>query len=118
MHDVQIINPNVEEIPKDMEIYQPAMPWLTPGIYLAQRVFDNPEVRFVGERYQSDYLQIVVVLNSDPEALLDNIFSIEQKMFKKFDKLRFDVRIRVIPPSDNIELIKLSSIVHFDKNDL
>lgn|SRR3989338_1103680 len=118
MYDIELTNPTIEETPKDVEITQPAMPWLTPGIYLAQRVFESSEVRFVGERFESDYLQTVVVLNDDPESLLDQIFTIEQKMFDKFGKLRFDVRIRVISPTENIDLIKCSSIVHFDKDDL
>lgn len=115
MPDVEFLNPAVEDIPTDVEITQPSMPWLTPGIYLAQRVFDSDNVRFVGERYESDYIQIVVVLNNDPEELLEKIFAIENKMFDKFKKLRFDVRVRVVPPNENIDLIKNSCIIHFDK---
>ena len=99
MQNVEFINPALEENPNDVEITQPMVPWLTPGIYLAQRIFDSPLVRFVGERYESDYLQTVVVLDGDPEDLLEKIFSVEQKMFEKFGKLRFDVRVSVISPT-------------------
>ena len=105
MPEVELLNPSFVEEPNFVELTQPAV-WVTPGMYLAQRIFDFPQVRFVGERYESDYLQTVVVLENDPEDVLNAIFTTEQEMFRKFGRLRFDVRVRVIPLSANFDLIK------------
>lgn len=115
MAEVELINSAILDSPDLLEITQP-ISWLTPGIFMAQNIFDSSLVRFVGERYESDYLQTVVVLNDDPEELLNRVFSVEQEMFKKFGKLRFDVRVRVIPSSESIDLIKHSTVVHFERN--
>lgn len=91
--------------------------WQTPGLYLAQRIADNPLVHYVGEEIHPDCLQIVVVVDDDPEELIDKIFSIEQEMYKKFTKLRFDMRLRVVPNGDNIEVIKNETIGHYDREE-
>lgn len=112
---VELYDPLSEIIPSHSEITQPVAHWLTPGMYLAQRIFDNPLVRFIGERYESEYLQTIVVLDDDPEETVDRIFEIEQKMFHKFGRTQFDIRVRVVPVDENIDLIKKSSIVHIDR---
>src|SRR5574341_2168004 len=80
--------------------------WQTPGLYLAQRISCNPLVRFIGEIVQSDYIQVIVVVDDDTEELIDKIFSVEQEMYQKFNKLKFDLRLRVMSVDEDIELIK------------
>lgn len=91
--------------------------WQTPGLYLAQKIASDPLVHYVGEEIHPDCLQVIVVVDDDQEELVDKIFSVEQEMYKKFTKLRFDMRLRVIPPSDNIEVIKNETIGHYDRED-
>ena len=65
---------------------------MTPGLYFAQKITNNQLVRFIGEKFQVDYLQIIIVIDNDPDELLNEIFSIEQEMYKEFEWIRFDVR--------------------------
>ena len=119
--NIILIDPIRESEKNDQktEITQPLnleAQWQTPGLYLAQRVANNSLVRFVGERVQTDYLQIIIVVDDDPDELLDNIFTVEQEMYKKFNKLQFDVRVRVIPVNEDLELIKKTTIGHYDRS--
>lgn len=111
-------DPQVDTIPGLVEISQPiglAAQWQTPGLYLAQRVAGNSLVRFIGEKLQPDYLQVIVVIDEDPEELLDAIFTVEQKMYQKFSGLRFDIRVRVIPEETAIETIRQSALVRYQR---
>ncbi len=115
----EIYDPEFQELPTEIEISQPmnvSAQWQTPGLYIAQRIFQDPLIRFIGEKYERDCLLTIIVLDSDPEQLLNKIFSIEQEMFKIFDGLRFDIRVRVIPLSEEISLIKKSTVAHFNRN--
>lgn len=91
--------------------------WQTPGLYLTDKMASNSLVRFIGEKMQTDYLQTIIVVDDDPENLVDNIFSVEQEMYKKFKNLRFDVRLRVIPINENIEIIQKSTINLYDREE-
>ena len=48
---------------------------------------------------------------------MEVIFSVEQEMYRKFTKLRFDLRLRVVPKGNNIEVIKNETIGRYDKYD-
>ncbi len=89
--------------------------WQTPGLYLAQKIVHNPLVRFIGEIIQSDYIQVIVVVDDDAEELIDKIFSLEQEMYQKFHKLKFDLRLRVMSADEDIELIKTTTINRYDR---
>lgn len=91
--------------------------WQTPGLYLAHRIASNPLVRFIGEKMQVDYLQTIIVVDDDPEELVDKIFSVEQEIYEKFKNLRFDVRLRVISSEENIEVIQKSTIHLYDREE-
>ncbi len=89
--------PEYEQVqqPQDLEAR-----WQTPGLYLAERIASYPSVRFVGEKMQPDYNQVIVVADDDSEVLLKQLFSIEREMYGVFSGLRFDCRLRVIPSSN------------------
>lgn len=89
--------------------------WQTPGVCIAEEIKGYPKVRFVGEKMQVDYMQTIIVLDDDPEDLLDKIFSTEQKMYKDFENLRFDLRVRVIPENETIDLIRKNTIIYYDR---
>ena len=117
-HAVEIFNPDFKDLPCYVEVSQPyglSAEWQTPGLYLAKQISSDSSVRFVGEKYESDYLQTIIILDDDPESLLDKIFSMEQRMYEKFKGLRFDVRVKVIPIDKEIDLIKNSTIIHFER---
>lgn len=90
--------------------------WLTPGVYIAQKIANNAFVRFIGDKMQEDYLQTILVIDDDPEDLLNKAFSLEQEIYKRFKGLRFDLRVRVIPPKDDIATIKNSTITQYDRD--
>ena len=119
--DVTLFDPQKEldKSAEKAEVYQPILleaQWQTPGLYLAQKVARNSLVRFVGENLQTDFIQVIIVVDDDPEDLVDSIFSAEQEMYNKFKKLRFDVRLRVIPVKESIEIIKKATIRNYDKD--
>lgn len=76
-NQIQLYDPQRENLPSDVEVSQPygiAANWQTPGLYMAQKISDNRKIRFVGEKYEADYLQTILVLDNDPEDLLDQVF--------------------------------------------
>lgn len=77
------------------ETYQ----WLTPGAHVAQAVCTRPEVRLVLERLDADRYSVFVVLDEDPEDLLDQIIDAEHDLYTRFRWLPFDIRI-MKPPHD------------------
>lgn len=89
--------------------------WMTPGLYFAQKITNNQLVRFIGEKFQVDYLQIIIVIDNDPDELLNEIFSIEQEMYKEFEWIRFDVRVRVIDKEEDINIIRKSTLSRYNR---
>lgn len=73
--------------------------WSTPGTVIAAAVANRPEVRFVTESFDEDRCRIVVVLDDDPEDLLDLVIETEREVHRDFAGLPFDVRITK-PPKD------------------
>ena len=121
-NNITLVDPNAKDEFKHEEIEVAENKylkhqWQTPGLYLAQKIASNPLVHYVGEEIHPDCIQIVVVVDDDPEELVDKIFSVEQEMYRKFTKLRFDMRLRVIPNEDNIEVIKSETIGHYDREE-
>jgi len=118
--DINLVDSNIKLTSDDTaEVKQPVYfeaYWQTPGKYLAGEIASHPLVRFIGERIQTDYLQTVIVIDDNPEVLLDKIFSLEQKLYTKFKGLRFDVRVRTIPPSEDIETIKNPTLFYYDRD--
>ena len=89
--------------------------WQTPGIYISDAIKHRPEVKYIGEKYLKDYLQTIVVLTEDPENLLDLIFETEHKLYKKFKNLKFDIRVRVVSPDEDISALEKSTVCLFEK---
>ena len=88
----------------------------TPGMYLSQKIFGTTLLRCVAEKFKQDHYQISVILDDDPEELLDLIFETEQKIFKKNLGVKVDIRVSVFPPQKNISYIIENSIVHYDRS--
>lgn len=111
----KIITPNIERLEVNQPLWFESR-WQTPGLYLAQRIANNPQVHFIGDKIYMEYIQTIIVIDNDPEELLDKILSLEQEIYKRFEGLRFDLRIRVIPSKDDINTIKNSTIIQYDRD--
>lgn len=68
--------------------------WLTPGSLIAQWVASIPHVRFVAERLEGIRYAVFVVLDDDPEEVLDAIFQAEQEVMRHVPNMTFDMRVR------------------------
>src|SRR5258708_23856352 len=101
MSPIVFKDPTVIEGPKPNVITTQPHPlfafWQTPGLYFAERISSNPNVRFVGALVEKDHIQVIIVIDSDPEELLDKIFSVEEEMYSLPKSLRFHCRVRVVP---------------------
>jgi len=111
---------NSKSIPysKEISISQLMKEWQTPGLYLQQKINNNPLVRLIGEIYYQEYLQVVIVIDDDPEKLLDKIFTIEREMYNNFKEINFDLRVRVINKEEQIEDIKQSLIIRYERKEV
>ena len=67
--------------------------WVTPGRTIAGAISHRPEVRLVVERLEADRYAVFVILDSDPEDLLDEILEAERVVFLRPRGLPFDLRI-------------------------
>ena len=115
--EVTLIDPQVIPFPSTVVI-EPQMglgEWLTPGLYLAQQIASNSLVRFVGEKVEQEYLQVMVVIDSDPDELLNKIFSIEQEMYTSFKGLRFDIRVQTSKEANLIDQFKMSWLERYKR---
>ena len=95
--DAKIKNKNIEKPINDIKVIT-NLSWQTPGIYLAQKIFGRKELRCIAEKFKIDHYQIYVILDDDPEELLDLIFDTEKKIFQKFSGVKVDIRVSVFPP--------------------
>ena len=91
--------------------------WLTPGVHVFQAVAGRPEVRMVVERLEKDRYSVFVVLDSDPEDLLDAIFDAERELYSRSGGLPFDVRVMRPGPAWSPADLRTDSICHFDRAD-
>lgn len=89
--------------------------WLTPGRHLASRVRQRQEVRAVLERLEPDRYSVFVILDKDPEELLDSIYEAESELYALFPKTPFDVRVMCPGPDWSAEDLRRESIAHYDR---
>jgi hypothetical protein len=87
--------------------------WATPGSHIASAIGMEPGVRFVLERFDGDRSSVVVVLDDDPEPLLDAIFDAERELYEVFKDSVFDVRVTKPPRDwDSADLVRTSIVRH------
>jgi hypothetical protein len=118
MNQIVFKDPTVIDTPKANIVTQPHSLfafWQTPGLYFAERISSNPAVRFVGELVEKDHIQVIIVVDNDPEELLDKIFATEEEMYSLPKSLRFDCRVRVVPAQENIETISMSYLPRYER---
>lgn len=113
----KVVFSNPEEIkyPEKVKLFFMNSDWITPALYLADNIKRKKFVRLIGESFYTDYLQVIVVLEDDPEEILDEIFSIEEKMRKQFNNVNFDIRVRVISNGESVENIRKNFIIRYER---
>jgi len=84
--------------------------WLTPGSVMSARIRHRREVLYVGENFQPEELQTIIVLDDDTEEVLDLIFAVEAELFQTFNNLRLDVRVRVQCSPAELALIQGNTV--------
>ena len=89
--------------------------WVTPGLYLARKILTRPEILRVTEKIEPARHCVLVLVESDPEDLMDQIFEVEQKMYTTFKKLPFDVRVVLKQPDMDADLLRRESLVHYER---
>jgi len=67
--------------------------WQTPGTTIAEAVRGLHQVRAVLELVNPDRLTVLVLLDDDPDDVLDAIFEAERRLYPVFRNLPFDVRV-------------------------
>lgn len=69
--------------------------WGTPGLLLARkRLGDLDHVVAIGERLEGARYAVFVVVDDDPDDLLDAIFGAEQEVISEVPSIPFDLRVR------------------------
>ena len=72
---------------------QVGLNWMTPGSSMAEALCGLPEVRSVHERIDPDRFTVFIILDRDPESVLDAVFDAEHRLYEEFRKMPFDVRV-------------------------
>lgn len=91
--------------------------WVTPGMFFANEIGKNSLIRFIGEKVDVNNLQIIIIIDDDPEDLIDNIFSVEQQIYEAFKYISFDLRVSVVPLVENIKKTQQTSTNLYNRDD-
>ena len=73
------------------------------------------EVIQVTEKIEPARHCVAVLVDRDPEDLMDRIFEVEHRMYSVFTKLPFDVRVVLRQPGMEPELLARDSLVHYKR---
>ena len=93
----------------------PSVEWLTPARHIARAIGHRREVRLVAERLEADRYAVFVVLETDPEDLLDLIVDAEHELYDLFRGFPFDIRVMTPPSGWSDADLRRESIVHFQR---
>ena len=88
---------------------------LTPGAYLARQIARHAEVLQVTEKIEPARHCVIVLVDQDPEPLMDHIFEVEHEMYETFKTLPFDVRVVVKQQGMDPALLRHDSLVHYTR---
>ncbi len=102
LRDVEFTQPDLRgarsETEKGILLDARSATWRTPGTDLADAIRDKREVLLVTERFDEDAHCITVVLEKDPEILLDAIYDAEQALYQRHPGVHFSLRVMTRPP--------------------
>ena len=91
----------------------PAIEWGTPGSVIARLVASRPEVRLVAERYENGRYGVFVILDDDPEDVLDAVFEAERRAMEQLPRIPFDLRVRKPHPDWSDRDLRAGSVAHY-----
>jgi hypothetical protein len=92
--------------------------WITPGALLAQkRLCQLEHVVTIGERLEGARYAVFVVVDDDPEELLDAIFGAEQEIMRELPAIPFDLRIRSTRDGWSPDSLLASCIRHYQRHE-
>jgi hypothetical protein len=91
--------------------------WLTPGAFLAGKLAACREIRMILERFEKERYAVIIVLEKDPEDLLDRIFDTERELHAACRGLPFDVRVMTPPPSWSPEDLMQGAFTHYMRHE-
>ena len=92
-----------------------ALDWITPGALIAERVAHLKEVRFVAERLEGGRYAVFVILDEDPDSVLDTIFETEAEVMKQLSNVEFDLRVRKPHPDWSPDNLLSSCAKHYTR---
>lgn len=87
----------------------------TPGLEMARAVAHHPAVAMVLERFEVGRHTVFIVLDRDPENLLDTIYDAEGSLYGRFAGLPFDVRVMTLTPGWSPADLERQWIVHYER---
>jgi hypothetical protein len=65
------------------------------------------------ERFEKERYAVIVVLEQDPEDLLNKIFDAERELYTRYHGLPFDVRVMTPPPSHSLDDLAQGAFTHY-----
>ena len=89
--------------------------WMTPGSLIAQRIAAIQRVRLVAERLEKTRYAVFVVLDDDPDEVLDAVFEAEQEVMKELPGIPFDLRVRKPHPQWSPDNLLSSCARHYTR---
>ncbi|MBI1849129.1 MAG: hypothetical protein HYR85_02165 [Planctomycetes bacterium] len=96
--------------------YSASVRWPTPGALLAEALKHQPHVTLVMERLERHRYSVFVILDDDPESLLDDVFAAEKHVMKSFKGLPFDMRVMKPRADWKDEDLRRDCIVHHERS--
>ena len=97
-------------------VLAPTFSWPTPGAFVSTSLAGRPEVRLVVERFDGDRYGVVILLRSDPEEVLDLIYTLESQLFDR--ALDHPFALRATCPGGDLEeharRLQSDHFVHYD----
>ena len=89
--------------------------WPTPGLELSREIAALPEVRLIAERFETNRYSVYVILDRDPEGVLDCIYAAESGLYHRLPRLPFDVRVMTPPPGWDEAALKRDALVRYER---
>ena len=111
-----IVSPREVESKPDPSIEftgAPDLEWRTPGLVLAKQISEIDQVRAIYEKVDAEGYTVSVLLDDDPEDVLDRVFTAEQSLYESFKEMPFDVRVMRRDPEWDVQPLEQSTVCRF-----
>jgi len=99
----------VTTVEEDPEIKE----WLTPGSIITREMAHFAEVRLVAERLGNNGYVVFLILEDDPEEVLDAAFDAERRAMAMIPQIPFDLRVRKPHPHWAPDDLLATCVTHY-----